>query len=104
MDGPGLDEFPGGTIEAGDTPAEAAIRECMEEAGVAVVIGDVLDQAAGTCRAGPIEVWFLAATPQQETQPLSPFTWVGLAELASRNFPATNRRVLAELQQRYGGS
>jgi len=28
--------FPGGALEAGETPAEAALRECLEECGVAV--------------------------------------------------------------------
>lgn len=101
VDGPGLDEFPGGKIETDETPAEAAARECLEESGLEVLIGEVLDRALGTCKAGPIEVWFLAATPVDNRPPLPPFTWLTADQLPSLNFPETNRAVLAVLQARH---
>ena len=99
VDGPGLDEFPGGKIELGETPAEAAARECWEEAGLRVSIGDVLDRAEGACKAGPIEVWFLAASPVDDQSPAPPFAWLTADTLAGLNFPATNRAVLATLHE-----
>ena len=48
MDAAGLDEFPGGKVEPGDSPARAAARECLEEAGVAVRIDALLDRVAST--------------------------------------------------------
>ncbi|MGZ4748797.1 MAG: NUDIX hydrolase [Oryzihumus sp.] len=36
----GLWDIPGGTVEPGETPAEAAVRECWEEAGLRTTVGD----------------------------------------------------------------
>ncbi|GAA1243745.1 NUDIX hydrolase [Oryzihumus leptocrescens] len=36
----GLWDVPGGTVEPGETPAEAAVRECWEEAGLRTTVGD----------------------------------------------------------------
>ena len=104
IDGPGLDEFPGGKIEPGETPADAAARECLEEAGLTVIVGDVLDRATGSCKAGPIEVWFLSAAPSDATPPQTPFAWVDASILRSLQFPETNRRVLDAIEQAHGGS
>lgn len=53
--------FPGGAIEHGETPAEAAVRECAEETGLHVVPGRVIG-----CRAHPVTgevLTYVACTP-----------------------------------------
>lgn len=63
--GRGLWSIPGGRLEAGETPAEGAAREVLEETGLHVVIGELLGVIE---RAGPGGVTYViedfAATPQ----------------------------------------
>ncbi|MFM7185277.1 MAG: NUDIX domain-containing protein [Planctomycetota bacterium] len=102
-DAAGLDEFPGGKVEPGESPADAAARECLEESGIAVQVGRLLDRATARTATGPLEILFFAAAPLDDhAEPLVPFAWTPLAELASRRFPAANAGVLAALGQ--GGS
>jgi 8-oxo-dGTP diphosphatase len=101
----GMDEFPGGKLEPGETPADAAARECLEETGIAARIGERLDAVETTAGDRAITVIFLAGAPLDPAAvPTPPFEWIGIADLRTRMFPAANAGVIAMLERDHGGS
>ncbi|MEI8228572.1 MAG: NUDIX domain-containing protein [Planctomycetota bacterium] len=105
LEAAGLDEFPGGKTEAGETVAEAAARECLEETGIAVRVTDRSFGIASAQQSPPLMIIFRWATPiDPATRPTPPFAWIPIGQLAELNFPEANAAVLALLQQDQGGS
>jgi len=103
----GLHEFPGGKVEPGESPAAAAARETLEEAGIVVRVGAMLDAATGSARSGPIDILFFEAVPLDPTAlPRPPFAWVPIAGLANLSFPQANDHVIRRVMagRAHGGS
>ena len=93
-------EFPGGKIEPGETPAAAAIRECLEETGLVVEALFRYPTHVEEYGHGTVELHFIGcqvALPRI-LEPRQPFRWVARAELADLRFPAGNRRVLEQVK------
>ncbi|MFM8435155.1 MAG: NUDIX domain-containing protein [Planctomycetia bacterium] len=95
---PGRAEFPGGTVEPHETSAAAALRECVEEAGIAIRVLDRTVEVVAASAQPPVAITFHWATPlDPDALPRPPFAWVPIAELPRLNFPAANAQVIAML-------
>lgn len=105
IDAAGMDEFPGGKAEPGESLAVAAVRECGEEAGVAIEIIAVIDTAAAVATSGPIEITFFHARLREPAvEPRPPYAWVPIPDLVASRFPAPNARAIEWLRDHHGGS
>lgn len=55
-------EFPGGKLEAGETPEQALVRECEEELGVTVSVDELYDGFPYSYPDREIQFYFYLAT------------------------------------------
>lgn len=94
----GLWEFPGGKVHDGETPAQCAVRECIEETGIVVEVLRLVGQRAYDYDHGSVELHFFACRPlDQTTEPQLPFRWVRREDLARYEFPPANEELLQSL-------
>ncbi len=95
----GLWECPGGKVQPQESPEEAAVRECREEAGIEIGLGGRLATVEQEYAHGRVRLEFFSAAPVNPAQPpAAPFRWVPIADLACFRFPPANRAVLKSLQ------
>ena len=92
-------EFPGGKIRPDETPAHAAIRECLEETGAQILVSRSLAVAEHRYDHGSLRLHFLDAIPTDpDSPPRPPFRWIPIAELDQYRFPPANAKVLETLK------
>ena len=92
----GLWEFPGGKTEPGESPEAAAVRECLEETGVAVEPLFRYPDHEQTYEHGRVVLCFAACRPVSgaDQTPREPFRWVARERLSEYRFPDGNRHLL----------
>ncbi len=90
-------EFPGGKIELGESPENAAIRETKEEAGLAVRAIEVWDQVSFAYAERTVTLHPFLCQPLSAGEPRGGWIWVQIAHIASYEFPAANRALVEQL-------
>jgi 8-oxo-dGTP diphosphatase len=93
-------EFPGGKCEPGESPEVATARECLEEVGVGVVVGELVLQVVHRYPHGLVELnYFHCATREVDAEPeaASGFVWISAGNLPGFRFPEANGDVIAVL-------
>jgi mutator protein MutT len=102
----GLWEFPGGKLEAGETPAVGLRRELEEELSGSFVVGDLVETVRWEYPDRTVVLHFFdcrlesgAITPREEQA----MEWVEPARLADYDFPPADRELIQRLRDRSPG-
>ena len=97
-------EFPGGKIEPGETGPEALIRECREELGVTLSVGDVFFEVDHVYPDITIHLTLYNAAVAEGTPQLlehNDLRYISPAEIDSYDFCPADVDILKEIQKRF---
>jgi 8-oxo-dGTP diphosphatase len=93
-------EFPGGKVEPGETDAEALARECREELGVRVAVGDRVGPDVPLAHGRAVlRVFAVTLLDGDEPRALehTSMRWLGADELDSVAWLPADKPIVAEL-------
>ena len=93
-------EFAGGKVEPGESRQQALVRECREELGITVRVGEVYDRVTHVYPDIVIELTlFNAEIAGGEAQPLehSEIRWIAPEEIGSFDFCPADRDIIAKI-------
>ncbi|MBR6779878.1 MAG: (deoxy)nucleoside triphosphate pyrophosphohydrolase [Clostridia bacterium] len=97
-------EFVGGKVENGESKQQALVRECMEELGVTVDVGDVFMQLVHEYPDICVELTLYNASirdgvPQKLEH--NDIQWIKPAEIGQYDFCPADEEILKEIKKRY---
>lgn len=93
----GYAEFPGGKCWEGESAEACAVRECLEETGIAVRVERLLMRCEQVYSHATVDLHFVLCHPLPEVSlpdEAQGFRWVPAQELASLPFPDANATVV----------
>lgn len=96
----GLWEFPGGKVEAGESLAECVARECREELGIHVRVGEKITAVDHAFSHFSITLHAFSCefvTGRIKISSAQKYEWVRPNELEQYAFPAANKKIIAAL-------
>lgn len=96
-------EFVGGKVEVGETLPEALVRECREELGVTVAVGDIFMEVVHTYPDITVHLTlFSASIVCGEVQPLEheDIKWITPKEISMYEFCPADTEILLEIKRR----
>jgi 8-oxo-dGTP diphosphatase len=95
----GLWEFPGGKVDAGETHAQALVRELREELGVEVEVGTLLFESSHAYADRTIGLSFYRCRLQGRPRPLlgQQMRWVARLDLGGLDFPPADDDLVKRL-------
>lgn len=99
-------EFPGGKCEPGESPEVATARECLEEVGVEVKVGELVRRVVHRYPHGLVELhYYRCMIDADDGEPAanSGFRWVTTGDLPGYHFPEANDAVIAALAREASG-
>ena len=98
-------EFVGGKVESGETRQKALVRECQEELGITLDVGDVFYQVDHVYPDITIHLTLFHATIAQGTPKLlehNDLRWITVGEMDAYPFCPADETILQKLREVYG--
>jgi mutator protein MutT len=90
----GMWEFPGGRIEAGESPSHAAVREAFEETGLRVHALRELPATTYEYAHLTVELHAVICELTSPSHEAADVTWASYADLTALPMPAANAKIL----------